>query len=555
MKKLLFPILALVLALGLVLPAAAHTEDAPFVTKLIAGQHIDAGNVTVWNDGDNLYVQYVTTGGWVLTETHLHVATSLAGIPQKNGNPPPGQFDYANEYDPGEGVTEPDPYVIPLADLGVADPCDLTMLYIAAHAVVVQLVEDCMDVVSDANVEWSDNGTTWNSTVACWDHPSWADIAGATWVWRTEYTDVAWEYDNVPEGGWYFKKEFTIPGEPVSGEIAINADNTYSLSLNGVYVGKEGSMDKIGPDNLEWGTIDTFPLTNLNSGPNTIEVRALNFFRTGSSTSNPAGLAFNAEVCYQDIVAEETAWGDGSDFPGKNWAMYFNYTTQCPTVTWPEEGTAYIGYEDRPTGSDFDYNDFGMNMSLVETYTGGYLSSIHLEFEYVVRLAGDRHDIHIKRILDSATTYNYTVARSLVAVGTEIATGSYSGSDDFDVIVFDSNHHNPGETVEIDITITVGSEPYNPSVTPPRFDLDPVFFYYDPWMRDKSYGPNNWHIDDMQAAALPLPTTGYDVPYILVVPYTDWPTPAEAQVITNPYPDFDDWYSTQNATYEDWYLP
>lgn len=553
MKKVLFPILALVLALGLVLPAAAHTEGDPFVTDLIAGQHIDAGDVKVWNDGSNLYVQYVTTGGWVLTETHLHVATSMEGIPQNNGNPPPGQFDYSSEYDPGEGVTEPEPYVIPLADLGVADPCDPTMLYIAAHAVVVQLVEDCMDVVSDVDVEWSADGMSWSPTTACWVHPSWADIAGATWVWRTFYTDVVWEYDNVPEGGWYFKKEFTIPGEPVSGEIAINADNTYSLSLNGVYVGAEGSMDKDGPDNHEWGTIDIFPLTNLNSGLNTIEVRALNFFRTGSSTNNPAGLAFNAKVCYQDIVAEETAWGDGLDFSGRNWAMYFTYDVQCPTVTWPEEGTGYIGYEDRANG-DYDYNDFGMNMAIEETYSGGCLSSIHMEFESVQHIAGDNHDIHIKRTLDGGTSYAYTIVRSTAAQGNETAAGSSSGSGDFDIVLFDSRYYTVDDTVTIDITITSGCEAYSPPSSGPRCDLDPVFAFYNPYMYDTTTGQTHG-IDKWQSAGSRLPDSGtYDVPYILVVPVTDWSVPNENQTITGPYPDFDDYYKGPcDPLYENWY--
>lgn len=302
---------------------SAHTESTPYVTGLIADQNLDVGDVSVWNDGENLYVKYVidTETDWCLTETHLRVADSVDSIPQKNGNPIPGKFDYKNEHD---CVTEYT-YTIPLGDW---DPA----LYIAAHAVVTQKDDTCMNVTSDTDVEWSVDGLSWNPAVACWVHPSWNDISGATWVWRTYHTDVLWEYNNVPNEGWYFKKEFTIPGEPTSGAIAINADNSYSLSLNGVYVGSEGSMDKVGPDNQEWATIDNYPLTNLNSGTNSIEVRALNFFDWGSSTGNPAGLAFNAEICYEEI---ETAWGAGSDFPGKNWATYFTYNVQEALVsTW-----------------------------------------------------------------------------------------------------------------------------------------------------------------------------------------------------------------------------
>ena len=58
-----------------------HTAEEPYMTDLIAGQYYDVGNVSVWNDGSNLYVMYNTTSGWNLAETHLHVADSLVKIP------------------------------------------------------------------------------------------------------------------------------------------------------------------------------------------------------------------------------------------------------------------------------------------------------------------------------------------------------------------------------------------------------------------------------------------------------------------------------------------
>ena len=84
----------IVLALGIVstlmmvaIMGFAHDETDPFVTDLIAGQHIDVGDVTVWNDGDYLYVTYVVNEpGWYLTETHLHVACDWEDIPQTKKN-------------------------------------------------------------------------------------------------------------------------------------------------------------------------------------------------------------------------------------------------------------------------------------------------------------------------------------------------------------------------------------------------------------------------------------------------------------------------------------
>ena len=94
------------------------------------------GWVTVWNDGDYLYVKYETTGGWELTETHLAVADSFDDIPQtKKGNPKVGRFPYKMMHDPS--VTEYT-YVIDLT--WSAD----TELIIAAHAVVELRSDGCV---------------------------------------------------------------------------------------------------------------------------------------------------------------------------------------------------------------------------------------------------------------------------------------------------------------------------------------------------------------------------------------------------------------------------
>lgn len=94
----------------------------------------DVGDVTIWTDAKNLYVKYQITDktpadasdNWYMTETHLEVATSLNGIPQANGNPVPGKFDYSKKHD---YVTEYT-YTIPKTWRNG------TVLYIAAHAVV-----------------------------------------------------------------------------------------------------------------------------------------------------------------------------------------------------------------------------------------------------------------------------------------------------------------------------------------------------------------------------------------------------------------------------------
>ena len=126
--------------------AATATVRADAVWKsLFAGKDIYVGGVRIWNDDDNLYVMYSVWGtGWEITETHLAVATSLAGIPQtKSGNPKVGHFAYQMMHDPP--VTTEYTYTIPL-DWGEG-----TLLYIAAHAVV-----QTWDPIYQEETAWAD---------------------------------------------------------------------------------------------------------------------------------------------------------------------------------------------------------------------------------------------------------------------------------------------------------------------------------------------------------------------------------------------------------------
>lgn len=137
-KKFVLGIVAtLVLTAITAIPGTAHTENDSYMVTLWAGQNIDVGTVSVWNDAENLYVKYEATDNWYFTETHLHVATALENIPQtKKGNPIPGHFDYPMEYDP---PVQENTNVINLEDCGfeVGDN-----LYIAAHAVVQKDIQE-----------------------------------------------------------------------------------------------------------------------------------------------------------------------------------------------------------------------------------------------------------------------------------------------------------------------------------------------------------------------------------------------------------------------------
>lgn len=146
----------IVVALLLAISAAvfAHTEDDPFVAQLIAGNPKDvlhdAGDVGVWNDGDNLYVSYVLNfGPWQLTEMHLEVVNDVKydadgniipptkkQVPQANGNPIPGRFTYSNGPD----------FTVPLE----WDP--ETELYVVAHGKICTDVQSIIDALNSLGI-------------------------------------------------------------------------------------------------------------------------------------------------------------------------------------------------------------------------------------------------------------------------------------------------------------------------------------------------------------------------------------------------------------------
>jgi hypothetical protein len=120
------------LTIGLA-PAGGQAQAAcgeTVETVLMAGQNTPVGTVVVENDEQYLYVTYQTEGDWLITETHLDIASRPEDLAQTpKGNAIAGQFAYKSEHDPG--VTT----VTHTIDL-TAWPSG-TQLYLAAHSVVV----------------------------------------------------------------------------------------------------------------------------------------------------------------------------------------------------------------------------------------------------------------------------------------------------------------------------------------------------------------------------------------------------------------------------------
>ena len=128
-------------------------------------EYIDVGDIIIWQDADYLYVQYVTTDGWYMTETHLDVAEALADIPQtKKNNPKIGKFAINEEHAPTQDVT----YTFDWDS-------DWSILYIAAHAVVQKDISLTQCTEPDWRIE-----TAWGEG---------PDFGGKSWAMYIYYED------------------------------------------------------------------------------------------------------------------------------------------------------------------------------------------------------------------------------------------------------------------------------------------------------------------------------------------------------------------------------
>ncbi len=317
---------------------AAHTADEPFVTDLIADggdEAVDVGDIRVWNDGAYLYVEYVMDGGWTILKTHLHVADSLGGIRQTgSGNPIPGLFEYYSTELFDDGVTEK-LYEIPLGwDYGKE-------IYIAAHAIVVSTSEKMtiwdfsepgVAAFGPAGLYYGLDDPLWGSSnpaVATWVYPDWPSIPDATWISTAYYVE-----DPVSDSWRKFHKEIDLPekGCYLTGSVVLaTSDNAEEIYFNGELVGSDGEVQGTFIGNHEWETVIEYPVIPV-PGTNSMDFIVRNYAQAGGSTiSNPTGLIYSA---YFDCYRMETAWGDGFEFDGKNWATYVAYTIQEPYKFW-----------------------------------------------------------------------------------------------------------------------------------------------------------------------------------------------------------------------------
>jgi hypothetical protein len=351
--------------------ATATNGTGPYT--LYAGQDMPVGEVTVTNDADYLYVTYVIDEpGWCMTESHLAVATSLEGIPQRRGNPVPGLFSYQTDHDPCVAS-----YTY---EVEITWPAG-TELFLAAHAVVKYVetttatpVLDWQRGMEDTSVPaFAGYGGGWtpaqgflialNPLQEVWDGGLYWP-AGDTSVPTGPFDDItfaSWSYAYTnPDGGAYagysdlrrFQASFTVPeGCAVTGGMLRTPDFADGIPINdNLYIFINGQDNLLfwggtranvlpafegmaGVQALRGGVVgarvpavsdgwyipgELPEVTSFVDGINTIDIFTEENERWGSMGEPVLDLDCQ-------YTTYETAWGYGEDFPGANWATYFRY--------------------------------------------------------------------------------------------------------------------------------------------------------------------------------------------------------------------------------------
>lgn len=350
MKKVLFPILVVVLALGLTLPVAADTEDDLFVTDLMAGQTIDVGDVKVWNDGTNVYVKYEVDDPWLLTETHLFVGHTNPPCSTAPGQYPYGddELDYEDSYLETIALTDIDSYSCPKGnklvadgDTGVVEPCN--DIYIAAHAVVVQPVDDCWEEVPVWQIGDPEAVDGLTGELTCYyDEFNYSGLVGHFYpsfanpyvISTNIYNDFPWNSNTSRSyatdfyvnwnGGLPFGGKLTAswsPGYTGSETKTMTADTGETTTIH-----SNGTVQTPGPTNWQGYPIqqDTLMINPADAGAHSIHLQ--------HTAGN--GTLWDWVLLEKPCEEDETAWAEGDRIrPNKNWAMYFEYHIQEPCVS------------------------------------------------------------------------------------------------------------------------------------------------------------------------------------------------------------------------------
>jgi hypothetical protein len=338
----------------LALVATQVQAQTTAVVDLIADggdEKIDVGDVTVALDGFYVDVTFTTDDGWVMTETHVHVflvdksSDELLGINLKNGNPTPGKFDFKHEDLGGVTVDEYD-NEIDLTDLVIdlIEPGHSYDVCVAAHAEVEVAGNeiDAVEAIGDG-----DGFAGFDSTAGFSTTDGTNNLGTTTLSLLSGFGQLVGAPRNLAHRG---TRGLGVQGGEDGDEVDSVGPENITLTFDaGVWISalELRSLFATGDDDgveqaevilsLDGSVVDTQTLTatalsgsdGVLYAPYATPVKADEVL-----VQIPSGNGSEAAFARLEFAREETAWGGikgpepdydlSIEFPGKNWAIYFD---------------------------------------------------------------------------------------------------------------------------------------------------------------------------------------------------------------------------------------
>ncbi|WP_372755799.1 hypothetical protein [Mariniflexile sp.] len=302
--------------------------------NLFAGQTILVGKVKVEVVGSDYKITYkITDNNYCITSTHLSVVESPNLFPNNNGNPTNGHFEYGDdELECVSSVT----YTVPTSKGS----------YVAAHAVVNckenpgESLPETINFCLRTGREIEDAKGYFRAVIP--DGP----LAGTYWAWCADVNksinssgqDICYENFNVYSLSDNLSGIISVPSNIDNALWLLN--NTDALIANGYLYGYiQWAYWKL-LNNQECNSCNF----NLKLPSGDIKIKGMEIYNM--ALTNGEGFTPSCDektmvildngilqpiiipvpvTCNEVGDCEETAWGAGCAFPGKNWASYFNY--------------------------------------------------------------------------------------------------------------------------------------------------------------------------------------------------------------------------------------
>jgi len=265
----------LLAALALAVLLMTGTASALTETLIADGgdTRFDAGDVEVTSDGTTLTVRITVNQAvdpWELVESHVHVAGTAEQVPQKNGNPRPGKFDYHDDDPEATTVTVlVHEYTIPLADVGLVEKDPFV---VAVHTAIEWLEItppvgdlDPPDILHD-ETGWADG----------------EDFLGSNWAMYIDIKESDWVVSWDVRDNWTLAVSVTVGPSP--GGTYVQYENITSQDfVTGNFSGTGDDSPAPGP--FTWNIVGNVTGSNINwTRPGQLPVPSPGYISTFTGT-------------------------------------------------------------------------------------------------------------------------------------------------------------------------------------------------------------------------------------------------------------------------------